>query len=302
MDRGTFESASIPTCDHSHAKIVPFLHLILCLPVVIDFCLKERYRQSSERSSGAWCQFYVWRKADSTQTSMSVWSEGRRWPHFIYTRRLIYLPTTAAQRMHRSHLESAYNHPASLKRKVRIISRTVDIIKCWCLVFRCYIQWASSIAEAYHPLVQMLWEVFKGLWALERGNSAAFDLCCYLWWRCTGSAMALQRSTNNRSSRPPPTFIPTAPQPCLGTMDTKGWGCYSDTRSILPLAGPGSPCTLVNHLPNNEPYFTPSPLLSSPVFFPHCAIRMLFSPHKQTTYLAVKVPPLFLYPPTPLYT
>ncbi len=107
----------------------------------------------------------------------------------------------------------AYNHLASLKKKLRTISRTVDIINCWCLVFRCYIQRASSIAEAYHPLVQMLWEVFKGLWALERGNSAAFDLCCCLWWRCTGPAMAPQHSTNNRSSRPPPTFIPTAPSP-----------------------------------------------------------------------------------------
>lgn len=80
--------------------------------------------------------------------------------------------------------------------------------------------------------------------------------------------MAPWHSTNNRSSLPPPTFIPTthSPQPCLGTMDTKGWGCYSDRRSILPLAGPGSPCTIVNHLPNNEPYFKPSPPWSSPVF------------------------------------
>lgn len=153
--------------------------------------------------------------------------------------------------MHRSHL---IVHQASLKRKLRIISRIVDTIKCWSLVFRWYSLQASSIAKAYHPLVQMLWEVFKGLWALERGNSAAFDLCCCLWWRCTGPspAMAPQHSTNKRSSRPPPTFIPAAPQPCLGTMDTKGWGCYSDRRSILPLAGPRSPCTLVNHLPNNE--------------------------------------------------
>lgn len=107
----------------------------------------------------------------------------------------------------------AYNNPAALKSKLRIISRTVRIIKCWCLVFRCYIQKAPSIAEAYHPHVQMFWEVFKGLWALERGNSAAFDLCCCLWWRCTGPgpAMAQQHSTNNRSSRPPPTFVPTSP-------------------------------------------------------------------------------------------
>lgn len=87
----------------------------------------------------------------------------------------------AARHMHRFHLAGAYNHPASLRRKPGIISHTVDIIKCRCLVFRCYIQQASSIAEAYHPLVQMLWEVFKGLCALERGNSAAFDLRCCLW-------------------------------------------------------------------------------------------------------------------------
>lgn len=163
------------------------------------------------------------------------------------------LPMVAARHMHRFHLMSAYNYPASLKRKLRIIFCTVAIIKCWSLVFRCYIQRASSIAEAYHPLVQMLWEVFKGVWALERRNSAGFDLCCCLWWRCTGPAMALEHSTNNRSSRPPPTFIPTAPHSCLETMDTKGWGCYGDWRSILLLAGPGSRCTIVNHLPNNEP-------------------------------------------------
>lgn len=192
-------------------------------PVVIDFCLKERYHQGSERSSGAWWQFYVWGKADSTQTSTSVWCWGRRWPHFIYTRLLIYLPMAAAQQhMHRSHLASTYNRLASLKWKLGIISRTVDIIKCWCLVFRCYIQRAASIAEAYHPLVQMLWEVFKGLWALERGNSAAFDLCCCLWWRCTGPAMALQHSTNNRSSRPPPTFIPIAPTILSRNNEHKG--------------------------------------------------------------------------------
>lgn len=96
--------------------------------------------RSSERSSGAWWQFRVRRKTDSTQTPMSVWREGRRWPHFIYSRSLIYILAATAQFMYRSHLRSAYNNPASLKRKLRIISHTVDIIKCWCLVFRFYIQ------------------------------------------------------------------------------------------------------------------------------------------------------------------
>lgn len=148
-----------------------------------------------------------------------------------------------------------------------------------------------------------MWEVFKGLWALESGNSAAFDLCCCLWWRCTGPAMALQRATNNRSSRPPPIFIPTDPQLCLGTMDTKDWGCYSDTRTILPLAGPGSPRTLVNHLPNNESQFTPSTLLSIPCLRPLLCHQEVFSSHKQTNYLAVKVPPSFiLYITVPIHS
>lgn len=93
-----------PTWDHLHAKIVPSSFDIAFPLPVIDLCPKEYYHQGSERSSGPWWQSSVWRKADSTQTTMSVWSWGRRWPHFIYTRRLIYLPTASAWLMHSSHL------------------------------------------------------------------------------------------------------------------------------------------------------------------------------------------------------
>lgn len=48
------DPSTAPTCGQSHAKILPFLHLMLRLPAVIDFCLKERYRQGSKRSSGTW--------------------------------------------------------------------------------------------------------------------------------------------------------------------------------------------------------------------------------------------------------
>ena len=69
--------------------------------------------RSSERSSGAWWQFCVRRKTDSTQTPMSVWREGRRWPHFIYSKSLIYILAATAQFMYQSHLRTAYNNPAS---------------------------------------------------------------------------------------------------------------------------------------------------------------------------------------------
>lgn len=203
-----------PTCDHLQAKIIAFLHLISCLPVVIDFCLKERRHQDTERSSGGLWQYYVWRKADSIQYNHTY----TRLRDKVTSFHIHHTPVQpscgpVAQHLHISH--HLIVHPASLRRKLGIISHIADIIKCKSLVFICYSLQASSIAKAYHPLVQMLWEVFKGLWALERGNSAAFDLCCCLWWRCTGPspAMAPQYSTNNRSSRPPPTFIPAAPSP-----------------------------------------------------------------------------------------
>lgn len=94
---------------------------------------------------------------------------------------------------------------------------------------------------------------------------------------------------------------PTASKTCLATKSTKGWGCCSIRQSILPLAGPGSPCTLVNHLPNNEAAFTPpafSPL--PPVFFCCCGIKKLIAFHKPPNRLVVKVSflctPLFPYP------
>lgn len=65
--------------------------------------------------------------------------------------------------MLRSHLASVRTIARlRRKKKLRIISRTVDIIKCCCLVFMRYLPRTASMSEAYHPLVQMLWEVFKG--------------------------------------------------------------------------------------------------------------------------------------------
>lgn len=191
-------------------KSYPFLHLILCLPLVIDFCLKERYRRGSERSSGARWQFCAWRKADSAQTSASVWSEGRRWPHFIYTRRLIYLP---AKRLgvHAKipSRKRAHNRPSSAKKKLWIISCTVDIIKCCCLVFMRYLQRAASMAEAYHPLVQMLWEVFKGF-ASFREEGAVQPLwsvplsAVKMFGPCDATAALHRRSLHPLSSLQPP--------------------------------------------------------------------------------------------------
>lgn len=60
---------------HAFAGIA-FLHLILCLPAVIDFCLKERYCQGWDgqvlHANSSVCK----NKTDSTQTPRSVSAEG----------------------------------------------------------------------------------------------------------------------------------------------------------------------------------------------------------------------------------
>lgn len=90
---------------------------------------------------------------------------------------------------------------------------------------------------------------------------------------CGEDVWALQWHNTQCSLQSPCTHSHPHNAPRWGTINTKGLGCYSDMRSILPLAGPQSPHFPVNHLPNNEPQFTPSPLLSPPVILPHRAIR-----------------------------
>lgn len=84
---------------------------------------------------------------------------------------------------------------------------------------------------------------------------------------------ALQWHDTQRSLQSPCTHSHPHKVPRLGTINTKGLGCYSDMRSIPPLEGPQSPHFPLNQLPNNEPQFTPSPLLSPPVILPHRTIR-----------------------------
>lgn len=57
---------------HVTTLLRSFLHLILCLSVVIDFCLKERYRRGSERSSAAWRQFRMCRKAQHSDIQVCL--------------------------------------------------------------------------------------------------------------------------------------------------------------------------------------------------------------------------------------
>lgn len=47
-------SFSLPRPDQSHAKFIPFLHLMSCWLVVIDFSQREHYQQGFEKSSGEW--------------------------------------------------------------------------------------------------------------------------------------------------------------------------------------------------------------------------------------------------------
>lgn len=119
---------------------------------------------------------------------------------------------------------------------------------------------------------------------------------------CGEDVRALQWHYTQHSLQSPCTHSPPHNAPCLGTMNTKGLGCYSDMRSILPLAGPQSPRSPVNHLPNNEPRFTPS-LFYLPLSSSHTAPS---DTHKHTNYLVVKVLPLFVFVnlvgPTPSHT
>lgn len=129
-----------------------------------------------------------------------------------------------------------------------------------------------------------------------------FSKACQLWRRgteqplicaavCREDAWALRNSTpTRRSLQSPCTHSHPHNAPRRGTINTKGLGCYSDMRAILPLAGPQSPHFPVNHLPNNEPQFTP-PLFYLPLSSSHTAPS---DTHKHTNYLVAKVPPLFV--------
>lgn len=192
---------------------VPFLHLILCLPAIIDFCPKEHYFQGRERSSAACWLFCVQEEGrQHSDTPLCLLLREKVTLFHVHIQRIMHLAAGAfcvpdAQSIHRS--QPAYSHSVSSK-KESIIYHTVVIIKCSCLVFRCCMQRGRSVAKAHHLLVQMLWKVFKGLRALEKGNRAAFDLFCRLRRRRTGPAMALHPTL------PPVTLHPlSSPQRSL---------------------------------------------------------------------------------------
>lgn len=104
-----------------------------------------------------------------------------------------------------------------------------------------------------HPCANVRGKFFKGLpaalekrggrWGAQVGLGGGWGGVPFIRFAATVCAEDVP-SLSSGAPHPPRA-------PCLGTMVTKGPGCSSD-RSPAPSSS-RAPCTLVNHLPNNEP-------------------------------------------------
>lgn len=199
------------------------------------------------------------KKTDGTQTSMSVWSEGKRWSHFIFIRRLIYLPKAA--RWSNSCIDFILHHWWRGQHNFpHWISLNVSVWYSDAI-------FSGPVARQRHiiPLCKCCGKFSKAS-ELQRKGTVQPLICAAVCGKdVRGPAMALHPTI-------PPVALHLLSSPLHPLSRNNGHkGCYSDTRSILLLAGPWSLCTPVNHPSNNESWFPPSPL-SSPVFF-HCTSR-----------------------------
>lgn len=199
-----------PTCDLSHAKILPFS------PFDIVFASGNWFLPEGALSPRLgkvkWSAVTVLHVEKGRQRwDIRVCLERREKVTSFHIHQTPNLSTRERLGVHAKipSRKRAHNRPSSLKKKLWIISRTVDVIKCCCLVFMRYLHRAASMAEAYHPLVQMLWEVFKGF-ASFREEGAVQPLwsvplsAVKMFGPCDATAALHRRSLHPLSSLQPP--------------------------------------------------------------------------------------------------